>query len=299
MADFLSTLGELSLGGGLIILLLLVSAGATRSRYAARWRCWAWLLLCLRMALPLSFSAPVRQQIQSPIQLPAPSDQVIYAPRPAPSLPSQSIQTTPAPDAPLSQPSAAPLLPDDTLQREAPSCVSLTLSQLVGLIWAAGAVGVFAFHLLAHLRFVRYLSRWSTPARDPATLELFSRTGQDIGLSSLPRLSVCEGLSVPMLAGIFSPTLLLPAQPLPQDALRYSILHELTHYRRRDILFKALALWVSVLHWFNPMAWLMLRAVERDSELACDDAVLRLLPPQEHATYGQTILDAVARLKGA
>ena len=42
--------------------------------------------------------------------------------------------------------------------------------------------------------------------------------------------------------------------------------------------------------------WYMVRLVERDTELACDEAALRRLSPEEHAAYGRTILNAVERL---
>jgi beta-lactamase regulating signal transducer with metallopeptidase domain len=35
----------------------------------------------------------------------------------------------------------------------------------------------------------------------------------------------------------------------------------------------------------------------RDLELACDEAALNTLSPEEHAAYGQTILSAVSRLR--
>ena len=41
----------------------------------------------------------------------------------------------------------------------------------------------------------------------------------------------------------------------------------------------------------------MVRLVERDTELACDEASLRLLPPEEHKAYGRTILDAAEKKK--
>ena len=44
---------------------------------------------------------------------------------------------------------------------------------------------------------------------------------------------------------------------------------------------------------------LLARAVEQDTELACDEEVLSLLSPEEHAAYGQTILSAAARLRPA
>ena len=77
-----------------------------------------------------------------------------------------------------------------------------------------------------------------------------------------------------------------------------NLLHELTHYKRHDIAFKALVLWVCALHWFNPAVWLMRRAVERDLELACDDAALRVLPEDERAAYGNTVLQAATGKKG-
>ena len=109
----------------------------------------------------------------------------------------------------------------------------------------------------------------------------------------------CPGLAVPMLAGLFRPALLLPENPPAGDALRFSLLHELTHFRRRDIFRKTLALWVRALHWFNPLVWLTARAMDRDIELSCDESALKHLPPAEHAAYGRTILSAVSALTGA
>ena len=101
-----------------------------------------------------------------------------------------------------------------------------------------------------------------------------------------------------MLAGLLHPCLLLPPKPMDDTRLRHALLHELTHCKRHDIAFKALVLWVCALHWFNPAVWLMRRAVERDLELACDDAALRVLPESERAAYGNTVLQAATGKKG-
>ena len=295
MTGFLTHLGALSLGGAAAALLLWGTSRFTRSRYAARWRCWGWLLLCLRLAAPLPLPAlPV--QGAAPIRLPAPSDAVIYRPGPPPAAPPPpprhggahppppAVPGTPRPA--VSQPPAEP----------EPS--PLTLSRLLTGVWLAGAAAVLLYQLWCHIRFVRYVRRWSETVSDPETLAVFRALGRQLGISRLPRLTVCQGLEVPMLAGVLRPVLLLPRRELDPDELRYSLLHELIHCRRRDIPFKALSLWVAALHWFNPVMWLLGRWVERDTELACDDAALRRLPPGEHAAYGRTILSAVERLKG-
>ena len=81
MDDFLLTLGALTLGGSAAILLLSLASRSTRSLYGARWRCWAWLLLCLRLAVPFPL-LPQGQREAAPIQLPTFSDSIIYQSRP-------------------------------------------------------------------------------------------------------------------------------------------------------------------------------------------------------------------------
>jgi len=86
-----------------------------------------------------------------------------------------------------------------------------------------------------------------------------------------------------------------PDPPRPGE-LACALLHELTHFKRRDIWLKTLALWVKALYWFNPLSWIMYRLIGRDTELAFDKEALGLLPPELHPVYGQAILSAAARL---
>ena len=56
--------------------------------------------------------------------------------------------------------------------------------------------------------------------------------------------------------------------------------HELAHVRRRDCLRKLLLIACLCLYWWNPLVWAMVRLANRDMELACDEAVLRVLGPE-------------------
>ena len=291
MNSFMTHLAALSLGGGLTALVLMLTARFTHARYAARWRCWLWLLLCLRLAIPLPLlPRPMAQQ--APIQLPAVEDWVILQPAPEPAEPPSSSppQAQSTPDPVPENPAAAPE------GDESRPAFSFSLSQALFALWLAGAGITLAWSLLCHLRFCRYLNRWATPVKEPDTLALCNRLGDQLGLDRRPRLLTCPGLSVPMLAGLLRPALLLPDRMPAGDALRFSLLHELTHFRRRDIWRKALALWVRAVHWFNPLVWLALRAMDRDIELSCDESALKQLPQEEHAAYGRTILEAVSAL---
>lgn len=299
MTDFLFYLGALSLGGGLVGLALMATRLLTRSRYAARWRCWGWLLLCLRLAIPLPFSLP-NVQVPAPIQLHSPS---LERPSELPFTAEPPFQNAvPSPVSPTgssSQESNSPSTssPQNTSRPKSETKPTIYISQIVTGGWLLVAAGILIYNLIAHLQLRRFLKRWAIPVRDEMVLPLYNALGDQLRLDRRPRLMLCPGLSAPMLAGLFHPVLLLPEQSFPQKQLEYALLHELTHYRRRDIWLKALALWVRAVHWFNPLVWLMARVMEQDTELSCDEAVLRHLPKEEHAAYGKTILSAVERLK--
>ena len=305
MSETLLFLGTLSAGGAAAVALLAFFSRSTRSRYGAGWRCWAWLLLSLRLLIPVPLLPQGQEAARAPIQLTVPSDPIVFQGSPArpdtgggSSASSDQGQGTQAPSLYDQSQSPAP----DASGVQSPSGASgpaVSLSQILTGVWLAGACCVLLWALISHGRFLLYLRRWGSPVTNPAAIQLFNQLGNQLGLDRRPRLMTCQGLRVPMLAGLIHPVLLLPEYVPSDDALRYSMLHELTHFRRRDIWLKTLALAACALHWFNPLMWVMVRLVERDTELACDEAALRALPPQEHRAYGQTILDAVARLKGA
>ena len=246
--------------------------------------------------VPVSIKLTERTEIKAPIQITAPSDIVIFEkkepePLPVPGPTQPSAPTTPVPIPSVPTTPSVPAVAEPEKQ--------ITLYQIVFAIWAAGAVAVLLWYLFSHWRFLRWLRRWGDPVINAGTIRLFNELGDKLELNRRPELLVCTGLKVPVLAGVFSSRLLLPEGEMGEHALRYSILHELTHFKRRDIWLKTLALLVNAVHWFNPFMWYMTRLVERDTELACDEAALKLLPVEEHKAYGTTILDAVERLKAA
>lgn len=294
MTEFLTNLASLTLGGTVAIVAMALTVRMSRARYAARWRCWLWLLLSLRLLIPVSISLPEQTEIRAPIQITAPSDIVIYEENEPESLPAPEPEKPVEPTSPVPMPSV-PTTP--TVPSVAEPEKQVTLYQIVFTVWVVGAAAVLFWYAFSHLRFLRWLRRWGDPVLNAGTIRLFNELGDQLELNHRPEVLVCTGLKVPVLAGVFVPKLLLPEGEMGDNALRYSLLHELTHFKRRDIWLKTLALLVNAIHWFNPFMWYMTRLVERDTELACDEAALKLLPTEEHKAYGTTILDAVQRLK--
>ena len=122
MADFLLDLFSVTLGGGAVILLLLLLERIGGMKYAARWRCLAWLLLCLRLAIPVPILPD--SPAPAPIRVEVPADRVIYQYTP-PAPMEEPKETNPPVD-------TAPVLPE-----EGP--FALSLSQILFLPSAASS----------------------------------------------------------------------------------------------------------------------------------------------------------------
>ena len=299
MTDFLTRLGTLSLGGGVAVLLLTLAGRMSRKRYAARWRCRAWGILCLLMVLPIPvFSLPIPVQTPSAlIYLQIPSGHTVPD-RP----PLETGERRPDLQVNGGQADGGTSHPTDRV----PSQSSVQESEPVGTffpiptrllgLWLTGIAVLLVRHSVAHLRFCRWLRRWAVPVTDPETVLAFNTAGNRLRLHRRPALMRCPGLTSPMLCGLLRPLLLLPQEGPQGEALELTLDHELTHYRRRDVWRKALALLANAVHWFNPLMWWMVRRVEYDLELACDDAVLQNRGQAGRVVYGRTVLDTLEAL---
>ena len=172
-------------------------------------------------------------------------------------------------------------------------------AQWLPAIWLAGAAAVLVGQGGIYLATRKKLLRWSTAVEEPRTKLLLSHCQQELGMQEQVRLMRCCLLDTPMLMGLWRPCILLPEVELEEQQLRYVLLHELSHRRRRDLWLKFLLLVAKAVHWFNPLVWWMARRASADIEVACDADVLRLHDTkEERREYGALILYFIQLSRG-
>ena len=96
-------------------------------------------------------------------------------------------------------------------------------------------------------------------------------------------------VTVPAVYGILRPKILLPPDLADEHYIR---LHEQVHVCRRDNLWRTVAIITACIHWFNPLVWLLLPRFFADMELACDERVIRKLNENERKSYASAVLNA-------
>lgn len=109
--------------------------------------------------------------------------------------------------------------------------------------------------------------------------------------SRLP-VYVSEAVATPCMFGLLHPAVYLNHRAAgDRQALGYVLCHENCHYRHRDNLWVLVRAACVCLHWYNPLVWLAACLSRQDGELACDERSLEILGEEERIRYGRVLLD--------
>ena len=145
---------------------------------------------------------------------------------------------------------------------------------LIRTAWMLGMAGVAGWWLLG---FVRVTGMVASSTEHSTFAGVAVRT--------------CAGLRMPAVAA--GPVILLPESAADWSAERLEMVltHELAHVRRRDLWWRLAGTLACCLYWFHPLVWWAAAQQRKESEMACDDLVLRDSSSEQYAEN----LVAVAR----
>ena len=191
--------------------------------------------------------------------------------------------TAPAPppraDVPPGAVVAVTIMPQRVAATEPPGGRAVGRSSLAAraplFVWMAGAA-LSALMLVAGLVRLRAIGRAATRVVDPRPLGLLDELAHAGGVRRPVTLLQSADAALLVTWGVSRPKIVLPLAARHWDDERWRIVlcHELAHIRRGDWLVQIFARAVLALNWFNPIMWLACRRLQRESEHACDDAVL-------------------------
>ena len=249
----------ISLTLSLPIVFLLFAIPHLRRRYSARWGYLAWLIIAIRLLIPYRLEMP-----QAPVKLPKVPEYNINMG--VPQVPSDA----------QSKPAAAPeqrntATPAET-QSRAP--VSMSLNDIIRAVWLSGVCIFLIYHICAYLIFKK---------------RVMASAAKKDSFCHIP-IYECSELSSPVMIGIIKPKIFLPNVKYTPEEMQLILAHELTHFKRKDLIYKLIMLAANAIHWFNPLVYLMVRSAACELEYACDDDVIKGSGIDFRKDYSLTIL---------
>lgn len=147
-------------------------------------------------------------------------------------------------------------------------------------IWFAGIYIVGGYMLFYQIKWKRYLYANRKPLKSQ---------------------KVYHGLAVYTVKGLPSPCLsgksiyLTKEMAADEKRLSHILAHEYCHYKQGDSAWVIIRCVLIAVYWFHPLVWVAAYVSKQDSELACDEAAIRLLGEGERFSYGKTLLKLISK----
>ncbi|MDR1615606.1 MAG: DUF4825 domain-containing protein, partial [Syntrophomonadaceae bacterium] len=283
-AEAFRALITMSIAGSAVAIILFILKPILKNRLPKTAQYYLWLIVLTAMLVP--FSKIVTFPPNAPVNAPV-SSFVAMTVRSADELREARAQELGA--------SYAELSPVDQLGVQMDTSTTVRNWQRNWIMAAIPAVGIwiFLYTLFGYFVFSFNVKR----TRHTAGFNETEVLAELCGKKSVPGLYKSEKTATPMLMGLFNPVIVLPERQYTETQLRNILIHELTHLRKKDILVKWLSVIACSLHWFNPLAWLVRREIDRACELACDEEVIRKLDVSGKQFYGDTLIAVAADIK--
>lgn len=171
---------------------------------------------------------------------------------------------------------------DSVLPRNATSvhyAETMNANMIIRLIWLVGTIVVGLWILGTNLIFYRRLNK--------------TRRAYDAADFKLP-VYISKYIASPCLFGLLHPVVYLtPKAAEDTNNTSYVLAHELCHYRHADHIWSILRGVCLAAYWWNPLVWAAAIFSRIDSELACDEAVIKQIGEENRLTYGHTLVDMI------
>lgn len=267
----------------------------TMGKISMRLRYGLWLLVAARLLMPLSLgTSPVSvmnlfpgTSQESTVQNGAAQTLIVQegaspswqnlAQEPA----GQTDETVSVPDKTQSGSEAAPAA---AAESETAYGKRNAWQPVIAGVWLLGVLFVSGYLFWMRFRFVRYLRR---NRREISEEELPNVMGEKLARRGM-RVYRVKGLPSPCLVGRH--IYIGEETPGGEQGMLHVLAHEYCHALHGDGFWAFLRCALAALWWFDPLVWAAAFAARQDSDLACDEAAVRMLGEGERFAYGRTLL---------
>ena len=173
---------------------------------------------------------------------------------------------------------------------------NIWFKEILFIIWLIGIVGFSTYITIGYINLKKIVKKRLD--YDYENLDnILSKCLNIMKIKKKVEIIVTDKINTPSLCGIINPKILIPENILiksSEEEMKYIILHELCHFKRKDIPLSWVICFLKVIYWFNPIVILGLNTMNEDCETSCDSMVLSYLENDENIYYGNTIINVAS-----
>ena len=277
MNEFVKTLLSLSFSGTLLLLLTLGLKQLYKNKFSRHWQYYIWIAVALRFLLPFTSDTTIVGSLFKKFDTAMIVNESSVNPNEPVTLNADIIKTEPIQ-------TNQDITTADTMHKPFNIYVCLFF------IWSASALILFVRKITVYQSFIQYIKAGNTETADIKDLNLLSDCEEKLNIKTRVELYYNPLIASPMVIGFFRPCIVLPVGELTEKELSYIFVHELMHYKQKDMFYKWLIQIVVCIHWFNPFVYLLEREVNQSCELSCDEKVISVLGDKVKREYGDILI---------
>lgn len=165
----------------------------------------------------------------------------------------------------------------------------ILVSDLLLWLWIGVAVILLIRYFYKRVKVRRILEQYVI--KDTDTKEYYESFLNDTKIRSI-KIAVIPGEKQAAIFGVIRPIMILPDTVLEEKTVAHMIRHEIRHYANYDLWLKFLVDLLVVIHWWNPVVYVMRKELSLAFELSNDYMITRDMPELEKLEYAQTLVQA-------
>ncbi len=165
---------------------------------------------------------------------------------------------------------------------------------LILLLWILGIFFKFIkHHFYDRHKYIELFE--SITKNEVASISDCIQTKENLILNKKIQIFIVDELTTPYVTGLLHPQIYLPKSlNLPENIYKIVLRHELAHIKHHDLIFQKLSLTAIMIHWYNPIIYLLFQRIIHYDELYADETALFQTSYNERLEYGKCILQLVA-----
>ncbi len=294
LTGLFSSVLMLSIMASAVICIILIAKSIWKDKLSAKWHYYIWFLLFIRLVIPftpqysLDFGNMVKQTqpelietvVKNKIETRTKQD-IDY-----------NIEVVDSEQALDLGDNKEEYVESDTVNQNSDNSAG-TFLEIAAVVWLVGLIVFLIYSVAINISIKWRIKKVLMQGEQDRVTKLIEECRKSMKITKEIPVAYQNFGSAPAIYGVFKPVLLMPPEitkQLNDNELRYVILHELCHYKRKDNVAGLILMLFNIIHWFNPLMWLAGNKIKEDRELVCDRQALEYVSLSEKRNYAMTIV---------
>lgn len=175
---------------------------------------------------------------------------------------------------------------------------ALMIESVVITLWAIGICVYIVKAILSKLRLVQIMKTNKNHNNDELN-NLLTECMRIMEINKQISILPVNEIRSPAIVGIVNPKIMIPSvilETISREQLKYIIIHELCHFKQKDIILTWVIYLVKAVYWFNPIIIIALNTLQWDCEIISDENVMFIIGEGQKFEYGNTLIKVLENI---